>query len=120
MRCRRPRLPSPRSWLLRTVSRGMLRLRRALDLVGGHRSQRRVVALTSANADHLVERLHEDLAVTDLTGARRGEDRLDRRLDERLRARHLDLDLLVELQQDGLRAIALHDLALATVARDAR
>src|SRR5207249_3936256 len=38
------------------------------------------------------------------------------RLDERLRAHHLDLDLLVELHDDGRAAVLTHDLLLAPVA----
>ena len=38
--------------------------------------------LAGANADHLLDRGHENLAVADLAGARRLDDRLDRALDQ--------------------------------------
>src|ERR1041384_8000693 len=78
--------------------------------------ERGVVELAGPNADHALDRLDEDLAVTHFSGARGREDGLDARLDERLRAHHLDLDLLVELHDDGGAAVLTHDLLLAPVA----
>ena len=75
--------------------------------------------LAGADAHDALERLHEDLAVADFARARGVDDRLDRRLDERLRARHLDLHLVAELEHDGRAAIVLDDLALAAVAAHA-
>src|SRR5206468_2251716 len=71
------------------------------------------------DANHPVDRLDEDLPVAHLAGARGGEDRLDRRLDERLRADHLDLHLLMEFHDDRGAAVLLHNFLLAPVAADA-
>jgi hypothetical protein len=62
----------------------------------GLRTDRGRAALASADADGVVERQDEDLAVADLpriAAARRVNDRLDRRLDERLVDGDLQLDL---------------------------
>src|ERR1051326_5345877 len=88
---------------------------RLLYLVGVHRRQRFVVLLAGANADHPLDRLHEDLAVTDLTGPRRRQDRVDAGLHERLGADHLDLHLLVKFHDERRAAILADDLMLAAV-----
>src|SRR5205823_2263964 len=57
--------------------------------------------------------------VTDFAGARGRENRLDARLDEGLRADHLDLHFLVELHDDRGAAVLPDDLLLAPVTADA-
>ena len=81
----------------------------ALHRIGGDGRERRVVALTGADADHALDRLHEDLAVAHHTGAGGLEDGLDGRLHERLGADHFDLHLLAELQHHAGGAILLDD-----------
>src|SRR5262245_53293049 len=54
-------------------------------------SNRRFAGFAGADPDHLLDRGHEDLAVADLAGARRLDDRLDRALDQRVGQDHLDL-----------------------------
>src|SRR5207249_2597530 len=71
--------------------------RRALDGVGVHGGERGVVVLARPDANHALNGLDEDLAVTHLAGAGRRQDGLDARFHEGLRAHHLDLDLFVEL-----------------------
>src|SRR2546430_12068024 len=93
--------------------------RRALHGVRVHGRERGIVELAGPNADHALDWLDEDLAVTHFSGARGRKDGLDARLDERLRAHHLDLDLLVELHDDGRAAVLTHDLLLAPVAAHA-
>src|SRR5512145_2377004 len=56
-----------------------------------------------ADADRLLERKHEDLAVADLAGVGRFLDRLDHLLQQVVLDRHLDLDLGQEVD-DVLRA----------------
>src|SRR6478735_8800996 len=53
--------------------------------------------LPRANANDLLDRGHENLAVADLAGARGLDDRLDRALDHRIAQDHLDLDLRQEI-----------------------
>src|SRR6266550_149801 len=93
--------------------------RRALNGVHVHGGECRVVVLARPDADHALDGLDEDLAVTDLAGAGRRQDGLDARLHEWLRAHHLDLDLLVELHDDRGAAVLAHDLLLAPVAAHA-
>src|SRR5436190_19995982 len=93
--------------------------RGTLDFVRVHRGERRVIELAGANPDHALDRLHEDLAVADFTGARGRQDRLDARLHEGLGADHLDLHLFLEFHDDGGATILLDDLLLAPVAADA-
>ena len=57
------------------------------------RLQRVVATLASANADRLLYRRDENLAVTDLVGARCGDDRLDRAFNLIIRQHHFDLHL---------------------------
>src|SRR5258708_29633719 len=71
-----------------------------LDFVDRYGGERGVVALPGANADHLFERLDEDLPVAYRACARRSDDRVDGCRNEGLRARHLDLDLFVELHEE--------------------
>src|SRR5438046_8827141 len=90
--------------------------RRALHGVRVHGRERGVVEVAGPHADHALGWLDEDLAVTHFSGARGSEDGLDARLDERLRAHHLDLDLLVELHEDGRAAVLTHGLLVAPMA----
>src|SRR5579864_960474 len=90
--------------------------RMLLDLGRRHRCQRGVVPLAGPDPDDAVERLHEDLAVAHRAGAGAGENRLDRRLDERLRAGHLDLYLFVELEHELGAPAHGHQVTLAAVA----
>src|SRR5215831_9303543 len=110
MPCRRRILPSQ---LLR--SRRPLQLRAALYLASRHWCQRFAIGLAGANANDMVQRLHEDLAVADRTGARRVQDRRDRWLHEWIGHCHLDAYLLAELEHHRRAAIMLHDLLLAAV-----
>ena len=48
------------------------------------RSQRVVVGFAGADADDLIDRGHEDLSVSDLSGTRRLDDRLDRLVSDRV------------------------------------
>src|SRR5262245_52455299 len=105
----------------------MLRMleRVPLHFIRIHRGEGSVIDLAGANPDHTLDRLNEDLAVAHFAGARGGENRLDGRLDERLGADHLDLDLLVKLHDDGGSTILTHNFLLTAVAthtgeRDAR
>src|SRR5207247_8628333 len=108
-----PLLPGDRAGVLGALER------RALHLSRVHGGEGGVVQLARANADHALDRLDEDLPVTDFAGARGREDRLDARLDEGLRADHLDLHLLVELHDDRGAAVLPDDLLLAPVTADA-
>src|SRR5690606_17327495 len=67
------------------------------------RSNRLIARLAGADAVHLLELRDEDLAVTDLAGLRRLDDRLDDPLDELVGDRDLDLHLRQEIY-DVLRA----------------
>src|SRR5712691_1578728 len=91
----------------------------ALYRVGGHGRDRGGVDFARAAPNDPRERLDEDLAVTHLTGACGRDDRLDGRLHERLRNRHLEPNLLAKLEHDGRPAILLQLLALAAVAAHA-
>src|SRR6266699_6513408 len=91
----------------------------ALYRVRRHRRDRGGVHLTRADPNDPRERLDEDLPVTDLAGAGRCDDRLDGRLHERLRNRHLEPYLLAEFEHDGRAAILLLEIALAAVAAHA-
>src|SRR6185436_3390297 len=71
-----------------------------------------------ANADHLLDRGHEDLAVTDLAGARGLHDRLDRALGERIGDHGLDLHLGQEIDDVLGAAIKLGMAFLASEALD--
>src|SRR5712692_59652 len=99
--------------MLRGLERG------ALDGVCVHGGERGIVDLAGADADHALNGLDEDLPVTDFAGAGGSQDGLDARLDVRLRAHHLDLDLLVELHDDRVAAVLAHDLLLTPVAAHA-
>src|SRR5882762_6758372 len=99
--------------MLRGLERG------ALDGVCVHGGERGVVDLAGADADHALNGLDEDLPVSDFAGAGGRQDGLDARLDVRLRAHHLDLDLLVELHDDRVAAVLAHDLLLTPVAAHA-
>src|SRR5213596_658839 len=79
---------------------------------GGDRGR---VDLPGPDPDHALQRLHEDLPVTHLAGPCGREDRLDRRLHERLRHGHLEPHLLAELEHDGPATVVLLQLALAAV-----
>src|SRR5205814_4191017 len=91
-----------------------------LHFLGSHRRERGVVSLTCANANDAIERLHEALPVAHGPGARGADDGVDRRLDERLRARHLDLDLFVKLQEQLRPASHRHGVLLSAVTAGAR
>src|SRR5262245_54292339 len=56
-------------------------------------SDRGFARFAGADADDLLDRGHEDLAVADLAGARGLDDRVDRLLDHAVGNHHLDLDL---------------------------
>src|SRR5256714_366317 len=73
--------------------------RASLDFVDGYGRERGVIPLSGANADDTIEGLDEDFPVAHRAGARGADDGVDRRLDERFRAGHLDLDLLVKLEE---------------------
>jgi hypothetical protein len=90
--------------------------RGALHLVGIHGGEGVVVTLARANANHRIERVHEDLAVAYVAGAGRRENRRDGGLHERLGDRHFDFDLLAEFGHDRAAPVLLHHLALAAVA----
>ena len=87
----------------------------ALYFVGRHGREGVAVFLAGANANHVIERLNEDLAVADVAGARRLENRLDRGLHERFGHGDLDPHLLAELEHDGRAAVVLDDLLFAAV-----
>src|SRR5213593_706563 len=93
--------------------------RAALDFVGGDGRECGVVALARANPDDLFQGLDEDFSVANFAGPRGGQNGLDGWLDERLRARHLDLHLLSELEHDRRAAIVLDDLLLTAVPAEA-
>src|SRR5437899_3271150 len=99
--------------MLRGLERG------ALHGVCVHGGERGVVDLAGADADHALDGLDEDLPVADFAGAGGSQDGLDARLDVRLRAHHLDLDLLVELHDDRGAAVLAYDLLLTPVAAHA-
>src|SRR6185503_13262344 len=90
-----------------------------LDCVGVDGGKRGVVRLARTDADYTLDLLHEDLSVAHFAGARRREDGLDARLDERLRAHHFDLHFLVELHDECRTAILLDQLVLAAVSAHA-
>src|SRR5260370_4531384 len=92
---------------------------RALDRIGVDRGKSGVVRLAGTDADHALDRLHEDLPVSYLTGAGRGENGLHARLDERLGTHHFDLHFLVELHYDPRAAILPQPLVLPPTATDA-
>src|SRR5438094_8056922 len=58
---------------------------------------RRFVGLAGADAHHVLDRGDEDLAVADLAGARRLDDRVDRALDLAVGHHHLDFHLGQEI-----------------------
>src|ERR1051325_4797618 len=87
----------------------------ALHRVRGHRRDGRGVDFSRADTDDALERLHEDLAVADLPRARGRENRLDRRLHERIRARHLEPHFLPEFEHHGPATIVLQHLVFAAV-----
>src|SRR5579883_365568 len=73
-------------------------------------------AFTGADADRLLDRRDEDLAVADLAGVRRLLDRLDRALDLAV----LDHDLDLHLGQEAHQVLgAAIDLGLALLAAEA-
>src|SRR5882762_1487369 len=92
---------------------------RALDRVGIDRRKSGVVRLAGTDADHSLDRLHEDLPVAYLTSAGRRENGLHARLDEWLGTHHFDLHFLVELHDDRRAAILLEPLVLPPVSTDA-
>src|SRR5438046_10290101 len=83
--------------------------------VGVYGGERGVVHFTRANADDALDRLDEDLPVADFAGAGGRQDGVDARLHERLRARHLDLQLFVEFHDDGGGAVLPDDHLLVAV-----
>src|SRR2546422_2332915 len=97
----------------------------ALYRVGGHCRDRGGVHFARADPNDPREVLDEDFSVTHLTGACGRDDRLDGRLHERLRHRHLEPNLFAKFERDGRAAVMLQQLALAAVTahatdRDAR
>src|SRR6201988_5099155 len=76
-----------RSFRVGGAQRGLLHLIRV------DRRQRLVVLLARPNAHHPLDRLDEDLTVTDFAGARRSENGADARLDARLGKNPLEFDL---------------------------
>ena len=71
-----------------------------------------------ADAHHLLDRGDEDLAVADLAGARRLDDRLDRALDQRVGDDDLDLDLGQEIDDVFGAAVELGVALLAAESLD--
>ena len=69
--------------------------------------------------DDSLQLLLEDLTVPYVAGSRGADDGPDRRFDECLGNRHLDLHLVVELEHESGAPIVLHDFLLAAVAADA-
>src|SRR5258708_17409671 len=78
-----------------------------------HRSQ---VLFAGADADHLLDRQDEDLAVSDLAGAGGLEDGVDRDLHERIGDADVEAHLLDQLHLDRRAAVGLDLLGLASVA----
>ena len=74
------------------------------------------IGLARADADHLLERNDEDLAVADLPGLRALAEGVDGGLDERLRDRDLEADLLGQPHLHGRAAVGLDPVQLAAVA----
>jgi len=91
-----------------------------LDFFSRHRGERGVVALSGANANDAIERLDEDFPVAHHACARGADDRADGRLDERLGAGHLDLDLLVKLQKELGASSHSHGVLFSAVTAGAR
>src|SRR5690242_6517782 len=76
--------------------------------------QRVAAGLAGADADGLLDRHHEDLAVADLAGGGGLLDRLDRRFDLRIGDDDLDLDLGQEAHRILRTAVDLGLPLLAT------
>src|SRR5690606_31940348 len=76
------------------------------------------VDLAGADADDLLERDHEHLAVADLAGAGRAGDRLDRGVEDLVRHRRLDLELGQEVDDVFGAAVQLGVTLLAAEALD--
>src|SRR5436309_10883582 len=78
-------------------------------------------ALAGADADAVLQRQHEDLAVADLAGVAGAggvHDRLDRRLHERLVDGDLQLDLRQQPDLELAAAVDLGEAALPAAAAD--
>src|SRR6218665_2664449 len=83
------------------------------------RASKRVLArLAGADADDLLDVVHEDLAVADLAGARRAFDRFDHALDQVVGHGGLDLDLGQEVDHVLRAAVQLGVALLAAEALD--
>src|SRR5881275_3168050 len=108
-----------RPWASSCDAHGRFAAGPTLNFLGGDRCKRGVVAFAGADANDLLQRLHEDFSVTDFSCSCRLQNRVDGRLDERRRACHLDLYLLAELEHDRRAAVMLQQLLLATVTDDA-
>src|SRR5919108_2648693 len=91
---------------------------RALNFIGVDCGQGGVVDLARADADHPLDRLHEDFSVPHLTRAGRRENGLHARLDERLGADHFDFHFLMELHDECRAAILLELLVLTAMPAD--
>src|SRR6187551_2190029 len=70
--------------------------------------------LAGADANRLLHRQHEDLAVADLARAGVPEDRLDDHVLVFVLDHHLELDLGPDVDRQGRAAVALDDAFLAT------
>src|SRR6185312_10931618 len=103
-------MSAPPSWRAPRAQRSRAARRWTLD--------GRLPALARADADDLLDRRDEDLAVADLAGARRLDDRLDRALGERVLQDHLDLDLRQEIDDVLGAAVELGVALLAAEALD--
>src|SRR5437016_2797994 len=79
-------------------------------------SDGRLPCLARTDADRLVDRQHEDLAVADGARLRRARDRRDHLLDEVLRNHDLDLDLREEVDRVLRPAVQLRVALLAAEA----
>src|SRR5438094_10540398 len=73
------------------------RQRRAAGPAQERALDRGFVGLAGADAHHVLDRGDEDLAVADLAGARRLDDRVDRALDLAVGHHHLDFHLGQEI-----------------------
>src|SRR4051812_15724053 len=90
-------------------------LRTSLGVISILLSNGVVAFFSGADADHLVDGRHEDLAVADLTGARRLADGVEHLVHQRVGDDDLQLDLRDEVYDVGAAAI---DLFLAAGAAE--
>src|ERR1035437_154378 len=84
-----------------------------------HRRHSAMVGFSRADADHLIQRHYEDLAVADVARLRPPAKGIDGGLDERIGDRDLEADLLGQLHLHRHAAVGLDAVELAPVALDA-